>query len=105
MIQFVAKGLHLNVKGSQVGEGLTSFSTFISDFSPFGGIKPQNANSDLNTAPSSSAGIDPIAARFGVVIPNNDNLGSIFHPSLSGAQETSIGATSTSTSTSTGTGR
>ncbi len=70
----------MHVGGGQSGGG-APYSTFITDFSSFSNdfTKPSN---DLS---SSATSIDPIAARFGVVISQNDNHGALFHPSLLGS--------------------
>ncbi|XP_057365392.1 uncharacterized protein LOC130686113 [Daphnia carinata] len=69
-----------------------SHSTFISDFSAFGDFGSHSSN-DQKSSSSSLIEIDPIAARFGVVIPNVGHAP--FDPSLSGSTEPFGGGTST----------
>ncbi len=52
-------------------------------------------NNDLRSSSTSLVEIDPIAARFGVVLPNTENQATLFHPSLSGSAETYKGGTGT----------
>ncbi|EFX71208.1 hypothetical protein DAPPUDRAFT_309181 [Daphnia pulex] len=79
-------GIHTGGNG---GGQRGSYSTYISDFSAFGDFG-HHANNDQKPSSSSLVEIDPIAARFGVVIPNVP-----FDPSLSGSTETFSGSTST----------
>ncbi|KZS15264.1 Uncharacterized protein APZ42_019334 [Daphnia magna] len=69
-----------------------SHSTYISDFSAFGDFGSHSSN-DQKSSSSSLVEIDPIAARFGVVIPNVGHAP--FDPSLSGSTESFGGGTST----------
>jgi hypothetical protein len=82
-------GIHTGGNG---GGQRGSYSTYISDFSAFGDFG-HHANNDQKPSSSSLVEIDPIAARFGVVIPNVDQVP--FDPSLSGSTETFSGSTST----------
>ena len=83
-------GIHTGGNG---GGQRGSYSTYISDFSVFGDFG-HHANNDQKPSSSSLVEIDPIAARFGVVIPNVDQVP--FDPSLSGSTESFVsGSTST----------
>ena len=82
-------GIHTGGNG---GDRRGSHSTYISDFSVFGDFG-HLSNNDQNPSSSSLVQIDPIAARFGVVIPNADQAP--FDPSLSGSTESFSGSTST----------
>ena len=89
MILFTT-GIHINGNG---GSHEGSYSSYINDFSPFGDFGSQSPHIDQRSSSSSYAEIDPIAARFGVVIPNTENQATLFHPSLSGSTESSSGGT------------
>ncbi|KAI9555664.1 hypothetical protein GHT06_018179 [Daphnia sinensis] len=69
-----------------------SHSTYISDFSAFGDFGSHSSN-DQKSSSSSLIEIDPIAARFGVVVPNVGHAP--YDPSLSGSTEPFGGSTST----------
>lgn len=84
-------GIHNPQNGRDQGG---SYSSFISDFSVFG-TTGFPSDGDQRSSSSSLIEIDPIAARFGVVISNHEHQASLFHPSLSGSTESLSGGTST----------
>lgn len=71
-------------------------SPFLSDFTQFG-HGPLHPNNDLNSASSSLAQIDPIAARFGVVLPTNENHAVLLQSALAGGPSDSSSQGSTNT--------